>query len=35
VSRGKPTPQIITTIARELRGFVWAIGREAEQLVAA
>jgi transposase len=35
VSRGKPTPQIITAIARELLGFIWAIGREAEQRVAA
>jgi hypothetical protein len=35
VSRGKPTPQIVTAIARELLGFIWAIGREAEQFAAA
>jgi transposase len=35
VSRGKPTLQIITAIARELLGFIWAIGRAAEQRVAA
>lgn len=28
VGRGKPTPQAITAVARELLGFVWAIGQE-------
>lgn len=32
LARGKPRPQVVTTIARELLGFMWAIGRQAEQL---
>jgi transposase len=31
-ARGKPKPQVITAVARELLGFVWAVGREAERL---
>lgn len=31
IARGKPRPQVVTTVARELLGFMWAIGREAEQ----
>jgi transposase len=30
-ARGKPQPHIATTIARELLGFIWAIGVQAEQ----
>lgn len=29
--RGKPRPQVVTAIARELLGFVWAVGIEVEQ----
>jgi transposase len=29
--RGKPKPQVITAIARELLGFVWAVGLQVEQ----
>lgn len=35
LARGKPTPQVITAIARELVGFIWAIGIAAEQPAAA
>jgi transposase len=28
--RGKPKPQVVTATARELAGFVWAVGREVE-----
>ena len=30
-ARGKPQPQIVTAVARELLGFVWAIGVHVEQ----
>jgi transposase len=33
--KSKPTGKIVTAIARELVGFVWAIGTETEQLVQA
>jgi transposase len=29
-SRGKPRPQVITAVGRELLGFIWAIGRAVE-----
>ena len=29
--RGKPRPQVITAIGRELLGFIWAIGVEVER----
>lgn len=29
-ARGMPTPKVVTIVARELLGFIWAIGREAE-----
>ena len=37
LARGKPTPHVITAIARELVGFIWAIGVavEREQAMAA
>jgi transposase len=31
VARGKPKPQVIVAVARELLGFVWAIGIQAER----
>src|SRR3989441_5878911 len=31
LAQGKPTPQVITAIARELLGFIWAIGVAAER----
>lgn len=31
IARGKPTPKAITTVARELLGFLWAIGVHVEQ----
>ena len=31
LARGKPTPQVITAVARELLGFIWAIGVAAER----
>jgi hypothetical protein len=31
VARGKPKPQVIVAVARELLGFVWAIGIQVEQ----
>jgi transposase len=31
LGRGKPTPQVITAVARELVGFIWAIGIAAER----
>jgi transposase len=34
-ARGKPQPQIITCLARELLGFIWAIGTAAERLAVA
>lgn len=34
VSRGKPHSKVVTAIARELLGFVWAIGVQAEKEVA-
>ena len=30
-ARGKPSPQVVTAVARELLGFVWAIGLEVEK----
>ena len=30
-SKSKPSPKIITALARELAGFVWAIGVETER----
>lgn len=30
-ARGKPQPQVVTAVARELLGFVWAIGVHVEQ----
>lgn len=30
-ARGKPMPQVVTAVARELSGFVWAIGMEIER----
>jgi len=35
LARGKPRQQVATAIARELLGFVWAIGVEVERTVAA
>jgi transposase len=35
LARGKPKQQIVTAIARELLGFVWAIGVEVERMAAA
>src|SRR6266704_1031885 len=32
LARGKPTPQVITAVARELLGFIWAIGVAAERV---
>jgi transposase len=29
-SKGKPLPKVTTAVARELLGFIWAIGRQAE-----
>jgi len=34
-NKSKPSPKIITALARELVGFVWAIGKETEQALAA
>jgi transposase len=34
-ARGKPQPQVVTAIARELLGFVWAIGVQVEKQQAA
>jgi transposase len=34
-SRGKPQPQVVTAVARELLGFIWAIGVHVEQQLAA
>ncbi|PYO96984.1 MAG: IS110 family transposase [Gemmatimonadetes bacterium] len=31
LGRGKPTPHVITAVARELTGFIWAIGIAAER----
>lgn len=33
-SRGKPKQHVVTVIARELLGFVWAIGVAAERQAA-
>jgi transposase len=30
-SRGKPHPQVVTAVARELLGFIWAVGLQVEQ----
>jgi transposase len=30
-ARGKPQPQVVTAVARELLGFIWAIGVHVEQ----
>jgi len=30
-ARGKPKQQVVTAIARELIGFIWAIGVEVER----
>jgi transposase len=30
LARGKPKPTVITAVARELLGFVWAIGKQIE-----
>jgi len=35
LARGKPRQQVVTAIARELLGFVWAIGVEVERTTAA
>jgi transposase len=34
-NKSKPSPKVITALARELVGFVWAIGKETEQAFAA
>lgn len=34
-NKSKPSPKVITALARELVGFVWAIGKETEQTLAA
>lgn len=34
-NKSKPSPKVVTALARELVGFVWAIGKEAEQALAA
>lgn len=34
-NKSKPSPKVITALARELVGFVWAIGKETEQALAA
>jgi len=34
VGRGKPKQHVVTVIARELLGFIWAIGVAAEPLAA-
>src|SRR5437867_149844 len=34
LGRGKPMPHVITAVARELVGFIWAIGIAAERVVA-
>ena len=31
VAKDKPAPQVVTAIARELLGFIWAIGVEVER----
>jgi len=31
VARGKPKPQVIVAVARELLGFIWAIGMQVEK----
>jgi transposase len=35
VNRGKSSPKVVTAVARELTGFVWAIAREVRRLQAA
>ena len=30
IARGKPQPKVVTTVARELLGFIWAIGVQVE-----
>lgn len=35
LNRSKPSPKVIAALARELVGFVWGIGRETEQALAA
>jgi transposase len=32
VARGKPTQMAVTAVARELLGFIWAVGRAVEQM---
>jgi transposase len=34
-NKSKPSPKVIAALARELVGFVWAIGKETEQTLAA
>jgi transposase len=34
-NKSKPSPKVVTALARELVGFVWAIGKETEQAAAA
>jgi hypothetical protein len=34
VNKSKPTGKIVTAVARELAGFVWAIGVETEKQLA-
>lgn len=33
-NKSKPSPKVIAALARELVGFVWAIGKETEQAFA-
>ncbi len=33
-NKSKPSPKVVTALARELVGFVWAIGKETEQALA-
>ena len=35
LARGKPKQQVVTAVARELLGFIWAIGIEVERKAAA
>ena len=35
LNKSKPSPKVIAALARELVGFVWAIGKETEQTLAA
>lgn len=35
LGRGKPAPQVVTAVARELLGFVWAIGQQVARVQAA